>query len=49
MNIVFWFLVIVAAFFVWYLVSFGFKEIGEIAKDSWDDLKTNINEEDKNE
>lgn len=47
MTPLFFILVFIAAFIFWVLISFTFPWIGKIVKGLWDDLKYNINKEEK--
>lgn len=45
MNIVFWLIVLLAAFAIWWLLSPLFGEIGDWFKNEAEDLKTEIKDE----
>ena len=45
MNIIFWFLVVIALVWIWFCLSFAFKGIGEIFLNLFSDAKREIRDD----
>lgn len=48
MNVVFWFLVLLALILVWFLLSGAFKPLGEFVLNLFNGAKKGINDNDEN-
>lgn len=49
MNIVFWFIVIIALVLIWFCLSFAFKGVGEVGLRLYNDAKKEISSDEEEE